>query len=194
MGEVNVENFWTNKEEVKGTGQNAVVVAMMDVSGSMGDYEKHFARSFLGAMTKFLCTCYKKVEVVFLTHHIEAKEVGENEFFASGESRGTRCSSVYALALDIVQTRYNPSKYNIYAFHFSDGDNLPSDNQKCQELLGELIAICNLVGYGEISNTYYRSGKLMDFFKPFVNSKNFIPMTIRDTNDTHRILKRLFSE
>lgn len=187
-------NFRISKGETKETDQNAVIIAMMDVSSSMDTYEKYFARSFLEEITKLLCVCYKNVEVVFLTHYIEAKEVGEKEFFTKGESGGTRCSSVYALALDIIHTRYSPSKYNIYAFHFSDGDNLPSDNRKCQELLGELIATCNLVGYGEIVNAYYRSGKLMDLFKPFANNKNFILMSIRGTRDTYQVLKIFSAE
>ena len=183
-------NTW---EDTKDITQNAVVFAMMDVSGSMGTYEKYFARSFFFWMTRFLRRCYEKVEIVFLAHHIEAKEVGEKEFFTKGESGGTKCSAVYALALDIIQTRYKPYEYNIYAFHFSDGDNLPSDSLRCQELLGELIGKCNLVGYGEISNSYYRAGRLIELFKPLDNNKNFIPMTIKDMADIYQALKKFFS-
>ena len=180
-------------EETKDITQSAVVIAMMDVSGSMGIHEKYFARSFFFWMTRFLRTCYRKVEIVFLAHHMEAKEVEEKEFFTKGESGGTKCSAVYALAMDIIRTRYKPSEYNIYAFHFSDGDNLPSDDARCQELLEELIGVCNLVGYGEISNPYYRTGKLMGLFKLLGNNKNFIPITIKDTEDIYQALKKFFS-
>ncbi|WP_028307709.1 sporulation protein YhbH [Desulfitibacter alkalitolerans] len=184
-------NTW---EKVKETTRGAVVIAMMDVSGSMGTYEKYFARSFFFWMTRFLRTCYKKVEIVFLAHHTEAKEVEEKEFFTKGESGGTKCSAVYDLALDIISTRYKPSEYNIYAFHFSDGDNLPSDNPRCQELMTELIGICNLVGYGEITNPYYRTGTLMELFKPLGNNKNFIPVTIRNREDVYLALRKFFQD
>lgn len=182
---------WEQNEEIF---HGAVVFAMMDVSGSMGTYEKHFARSFFFWMTRFLRLYYKKVEIVFLAHHTEAKIVEENEFFTKGESGGTKCSSVYALALDLIGNKYKPSEYNIYAFHFSDGDNLPSDNGQCHELMEALIKTCNLVGYGEIVNPYYRTGTLMDLFKSFFDNKKFVPVSIKDKADVHLALKKFFSE
>ncbi len=104
---------------------NAVVIAMMDVSGSMGEFEKYISRSFYFWMVRFLRTKYNNVQIVFITHHTEAKEVTEEEFFNKGESGGTRVSSAYELALQIINERYNPEDWNIYPFHFSDGDNCP---------------------------------------------------------------------
>ena len=78
---------------------NAVVIAMMDVSGSMGEFEKYIARSFYFWMVRFLRTKYKNVKIVFISHHTEAKEVTEEEFFNHGESGGTQVSSAYELAL-----------------------------------------------------------------------------------------------
>ena len=80
---------------------------MMDVSGSMGEFEKYIARSFYFWMVRFLRTKYNNVEIVFITHHTEAKEVDEEEFFNHGESGGTKVSSAYQLALDIINERYH---------------------------------------------------------------------------------------
>src|SRR6266566_3561517 len=76
---------------------NAVVMAMMDVSGSMGEFEKYIARSFYFWMVRFLRTKYNNVQIVFISHHTEAKEVTEEEFFHKGESGGTQVSSAYEL-------------------------------------------------------------------------------------------------
>lgn len=136
---------------------NAVVIAMMDTSGSMGIFEKYIARSFFFWMTRFLRTRYEKVEIVFIAHHTEAKEVTEDHFFRKGESGGTICSSAYRKALGIIDKRYPPHRYNLYPFHFSDGDNLTSDNQRCVTLVKELMKRCNLFGYTEV-NQFNNSG------------------------------------
>src|ERR687890_2151449 len=137
-------------EEENRYESNAVVLALMDVSGSMGEFKKYIARSFFFWMVRFLRTKYDNVEIVFISHHTEAREVSEEQFFTQGESGGTVVSSAYQLALDIINTRYRPSDWNIYPFHFSDGDNYYSDNEEAVRLADELIKTCNLFGYGEI--------------------------------------------
>ncbi|WP_120191067.1 sporulation protein YhbH [Ammoniphilus oxalaticus] len=138
-------------DEITKPESSALVIAMMDTSGSMGVFEKYIARSFFFWMTRFLRTKYEKVEIVFIAHHTEAKEVTEEHFFSRGESGGTICSSAYRKALEIIDTRYPPSQYNIYPFHFSDGDNLTSDNERCTRLVKELMERSNMFGYGEVN-------------------------------------------
>ena len=82
-------------------------------------------------MTRFLRTKYETVEIEFIAHHTEAKVVTEEEFFSKGESGGTICSSAYLKALELIEEKYNPARYNIYPFHFSDGENMTTDNEKC---------------------------------------------------------------
>lgn len=171
---------------------SAVILAMMDTSGSMGAFEKYIARSFYFWMVRFLRTKYKNVKIVFLAHHVEAKETTEEEFFTKGASGGTRCSSVYKLALDLIEKRYNPQDYNIYAFHFSDGDNLASDNDQCVKLINQLLDCCNLVGYGEIEGPYYYTSTLRSAFKKVENSK-FTTVTVKDKTGVYPALKKFFS-
>ncbi|GAW91262.1 sporulation protein YhbH [Calderihabitans maritimus] len=172
---------------------NAVVLAMMDTSGSMGTYEKYMARSFFFWMVRFLRTKYKQVEIVFLAHHTQAKEVTEEEFFTKGESGGTKCSSVYELALNIIHDRYPPQDYNLYPFHFSDGDNLPSDNERCITLVRKLLTLCNLFGYCEIVNPYYRSSTLMSVYKRIEDPK-FVKVTVKEKSDVYTALRIFFSD
>lgn len=179
-------------EEVVKPHSNAVVLALMDTSGSMGSFEKYVARSFFFWMTKFLRRKYEHVEIVFIAHHTEAKEVTEEEFFTRGESGGTICSSAYQKALDIIDSRYPTLNWNIYPFHFSDGDNLTSDNEKCVKLIEQLMQRANLFGYGEV-NQYNRSSTLMSAYK-HISNKKFLYSIIREKSEVYKALKTFFAE
>jgi len=185
-------------EEVMRFESNAVVIAMIDVSGSMGEFKKYVARSFYFWMVRFLRTKYDNVDIVFISHHTEAKEVSEEQFFTQGESGGTVVSSAYQLALDIIRLRYKPAEWNIYPFHFSDGDNYYSDNEEAVRLADELIGACNLFGYGEIgeegSASYRRSsGALLSIFNDRLKSKDrFVGVRIDDKQDVYPALKQFF--
>lgn len=173
---------------------NAVVLAMMDVSGSMGEFEKYIARSFYFWMVRFLRTKYNNVQIVFISHHTEAKEVTEEEFFHKGESGGTQVSSAYELALQIIHERYRPEDWNIYPFHFSDGDNLPWDNDRCVQLVHKLMEQCNIFGYGEIREGHYRSPSTLMSAYNKINDKKFISVTISDKKEVYPALRKFFAQ
>jgi sporulation protein YhbH len=173
---------------------NAVVIAMMDVSGSMGEFEKYIARSFYFWMVRFLRTKYNNVHIVFISHHTEAREVTEEEFFHKGESGGTQVSSAYELALQIIKERYNPHDWNIYPFHFSDGDNLPWDNDRCVQLVLQLMQLCNIFGYGEIREGHYRSPSTLMSAYSKINDKKFVAVTISDKKEVYPALRKFFAQ
>ncbi len=179
-------------EEIVKPHNNAVILAMMDTSGSMGSFEKYCARSFFFWMSRFLRKQYEKVEIVFIAHHTEAKEVTEEEFFTRGESGGTICSSAYVKALEIIDARYPPSQYNIYPFHFSDGDNLTSDNERCVRLIQEMLKKSNIFGYGEV-NQYNRSSTLMSAYK-HLEHQQFLYYVIKEKAEIYSALKTFFKK
>ncbi len=163
---------------------NAVVICVMDTSGSMDTMKKYLARSFFFLLYQFICTKYRNVEIVFVAHHTEAHEVTEEDFFHKGESGGTFISSGYVKALDIIQERYHPSLWNIYAFHCSDGDNFDSDNPTALKAAKELADVCNLFGYGEIKplgSRYYESSMLNIFRR--LDADNFQTVLIERKED-----------
>ncbi|GIX47424.1 MAG: hypothetical protein KatS3mg131_1635 [Candidatus Tectimicrobiota bacterium] len=123
---------WDTFEEVHA---NAAVYMLMDCSGSMTTSKKYVAKSFFFWMVRFLRLKYRQVETVFIAHDVEAQVLSEQDFFALSSSGGTRCSSAYRLALDYMRQHHPADKWNVYLFHFSDGDNLPSDNPVCKELV-----------------------------------------------------------
>lgn len=170
----------------------AVVMAMMDTSGSMGTFEKYVARSFFFWMVRFLRTRYENVEIVFLAHDTQAREVTEEQFFRKGESGGTRCSSVYELALQIIGQRYAPSDYNLYPFHFSDGDNFPSDNERSLQLMRELVAASAAAGYAEIVGRRPQSDGSLGSVLQQIEDERFVTAVIRDKHDVYSVLRRFF--
>ncbi|MFZ7824831.1 sporulation protein YhbH [Priestia sp. 40] len=178
--------FKTWNEVIKPESK-AVVLAMMDTSGSMGIWEKYMARSFFFWMTRFLRTKYETVEIEFIAHHTEAKVVSEEDFFSKGESGGTICSSAYRKALELINQKYDPSRYNIYPFHFSDGDNLTSDNARCVKLVNELMKVSNMFGYGEV-NQYNRHSTLMSAYKN-IQDESFRHFILKQKSDVFHAMK-----
>jgi len=133
------------------------------------------------------------VQIVFISHHTEAKEVTEEEFFHKGESGGTQVSSAYELALQIIKERYKPDDWNIYPFHFSDGDNLPWDNDRCVQLVNKLMEQCNIFGYGEIREGHYRSPSTLMSAYNKINDKKFTAVTISDKKEVYPALRKFFA-
>jgi len=147
---------------------NAVILAMMDVSGSMGTMKKYLARSFFFWLVEFLRQIYSHVQIRFIAHTTEAKLVDEHEFFHKGESGGTCCYSAYDLAIDLIETEYNPGRWNIYPFHFSDGEDFePGKTAASAKRLLQLGV--SMLGYGEIQADPYSNSQLMDLFAKELN-------------------------
>jgi sporulation protein YhbH len=186
-----------NYEIVTEPQRNAVVFAMRDVSGSMGEFEAYICRSFYFWMLQFLKTKYTNTEIVFITCHTDAKEVDEHQFFSVGDSGGTRMSSAYSLALDIISKRYNPREWNIYPFLFSDGYNW--GDQECVDLVKRMVTMCNLIGYGEIGTDGWQSsfgfaplGQAYE--EAFDKDPNVVLVKINDKEDVWPALKKFFSK
>ncbi len=186
--------YYRIKEDNK-RDYNAVVICIMDVSGSMDQTKKYLARSFYFLLYQFLRLKYANVDVVFIAHTTVAKEVNEKEFFHRGESGGTYISSGYDKALEIISERYSPANWNIYAFHCSDGDNWSEDNKKTIDSANKLCEVCNLFGYGEIVPGYYNAGStIKSELQSKIHSKNFAAITINKKEDVFPALKKLLEK
>lgn len=166
MGEFNPDNpivipnredmryrSWSVDEEPQ---HNAVVIYMMDVSGSMGELQKELVRIESFWINAWLKSQYKGIETRYIIHDASAREVDEHTFFHTRESGGTMISSAYELAARLIEEDYPPSAWNIYPFHFSDGDNWSGeDTERCFQLLEErLIPASNQFSYGQVESPY----------------------------------------
>lgn len=179
---------WIEERQQAGS---AVVIAMRDVSGSMGDFKKRMTRAFFFWMLRFLRTRYRQVDVVFIVHHTQARVVDEDTFFQLGESGGTKVSSAYELCRTVMLSQYSAGQWNVYPFHFSDGDNWSdADNRRTVELLEELLPSVNLFGYAEIREGGYAS-TLMTAFNQ-VQHPRFRAVAIAEAPDVLRALRRFF--
>ena len=128
----------------------AVIFFVMDVSGSMTKSKKFLARSFFFLLYQFLNHKYSSVDVVFISHTTDAKEVNEEQFFTRATGGGTMASSGLEKVKEIIDKRYHPNNWNIYTFYCGDGENWPSDNDKTIDLIKELKDINQMMCYTEI--------------------------------------------
>ncbi|PIE18003.1 MAG: hypothetical protein CSA65_06870 [Proteobacteria bacterium] len=134
----------------------AVIIYMMDVSGSMGDEQKETVRIESFWLDTWLRSQYDGLASRYLIHDATAKEVDRDTFFRTRESGGTMISSVYKLCAKLIEDEYNPQEWNIYPFHFSDGDNWSVDDTAlCIRVLREqVIPAANVFCYGQVESPY----------------------------------------
>ena len=152
---------------------NAVIIYMMDVSGSMGDEQKEIVRTEAFWIDTWLRSQYKGIETRYIIHDATAREVDEQTFFKTRESGGTLISSAYKLCEKMIQTDYAPSDWNIYPFHFSDGDNWSGeDTRLCLEIVEKnLLPVCNVFCYGQVESRY-GSGQFYKDLKEYFGSEH----------------------
>jgi uncharacterized sporulation protein YeaH/YhbH (DUF444 family) len=144
---------WT---EVKKPQSNALIVYMMDVSGSMGDEQKELVRLEAFWIDTWLRRNYEGVESRYIVHDVTAQEVDRKTFFSVREDGGTRISSAYQKCQEMLEQHYDPGDWNIYLFHFSDGDNSSeSDNRTCVQVIEKgLLPRINMFGYCQVASPY----------------------------------------
>ncbi|MBX7393574.1 sporulation protein YhbH [Clostridium chauvoei] len=167
---------------------NAVMIFIMDVSGSMDSTKKYLARSFFFVLSRFIKRKYNNIAFEFISHTTVAKLVNEYEFFHKAESGGTYISSGLNVALDLIKEKYSPDMWNIYPIYASDGDNWSEDNERAIKSVKELCEVSNMFGYAELlpstysTTMYYRFNKEIQF-------KNFQVVIVKEKKDLWEALK-----
>ena len=186
-------NHW--KKQPQPTTQ-AVMFCIMDVSGSMGEWEKEMAKRFFMLLYLFLTRSYERVDLVFIRHHHQAKEVEEEEFFHSRETGGTLVSPALEMMCDIVDKRYDVNSWNVYACQASDGDNWPDDTEAAKDILEtRLLRMVQYYAYVEIDQYDGRESDLWDTYDEVKsNNENFDMTIIHDAADIYPVFRRLFEK
>jgi sporulation protein YhbH len=161
---------------------NAVIIYMMDVSGSMGDEQKEIVRIESFWIDAWLSRQYKGIETRFIIHDAVAREVDRDTFFRTRESGGTMISSAYKLCTDIIEADYPASEWNIYPFHFSDGDNWSVDDTlACVQLLKtKLLPVSNMFCYGQVESPYGSGQFIKDLREHLKSDDRIVTSEIRD--------------
>ncbi|MDO6499613.1 YeaH/YhbH family protein [Photobacterium sanguinicancri] len=172
----------------------AVMFCLMDVSGSMDQATKDIAKRFYILLYLFLNRTYKNVDVVFIRHHTQAKEVDEHEFFYSQETGGTIVSSALRMMDDIIKKRYPPGEWNVYAAQASDGDNWADDSPGCRQLLKEsILPVTRYYSYIEITRRAHQT--LWREYETLQGSHaNFAMQNIRTVDDIFPVFRELFKK
>jgi len=168
---------------------NAVVIYMMDVSGSMGDESKELVRLISFWIDTWLTSQYKGVERRFIVHDAAAREVDPETFFHTRESGGTRISSAYELCLKLMRESFPPADYNIYPFHFTDGDNFSDDDERALQLLVEIVAKANVFCYGQVQGGYGAGSFLKLLQERVENEEKVLTATIQSRDNIYDALK-----
>ncbi|MDX1429545.1 MAG: DUF444 family protein [Rhodothermales bacterium] len=142
---------------------NAAIIYMMDVSGSMGNEQKEIVRIESFWIDTWIRAHYDGIVTRYIVHDAVAHEVDRETFYTTRESGGTRISSAYEMAAGMIDSDYPPEEWNVYCFHFSDGDNWGGgDDEKCFNLLQErILPKVNLFGYGQVESRY-GSGQFLE--------------------------------
>lgn len=183
---------YTNRIRIPKPMNQAVMFCLMDVSGSMDQERKDIAKRFFILLYLFLQRAYEKIEVVFIRHHTQASEVGEEEFFHSRESGGTVVSSALNKMLEVIEQRYPAAQWNIYGAQASDGDNWDDDSPLCRDVLAtRILPLCQYYAYVEITagaeqSLWREYEKLRAWYRHFALQK------IATSADIYPVFRELF--
>lgn len=172
---------------------NAVLIFIMDVSGSMDVAKKYLARSFFFVLSKFIRRKYNNVAFEFVSHTTTAKRVNEYEFFHKAESGGTYISSGLNLSLELIKEKYPQDSWNIYPFYASDGDNWSEDNERAMKAINDLCDISNMVSYAELLPSTYSTTMYYRFEKQ-IKRDNFISVLVKEKKDLWEAIKFILSK
>ncbi len=160
---------------------NAVIIYMMDVSGSMGDEQKEIVRIESFWLDTWLRSQYQGIEARYIIHDAMAKEVDRDTFFRTRESGGTMISSAFKLCAKMIEDEYPPSEWNIYPFHFSDGDNWSVDDTvTCIDLMkNQILPAVNLFCYGQVESPYGSGQFIKDLQEHFGEDERVVTSEIK---------------
>ena len=192
-----------NKKNVPST--TAVMLCLMDVSGSMDEHKKEMAKRFFMLLYLFLQKKYEHVIIEFIRHHTQAERVDEQTFFYDQLTGGTKVSSALALAHEVITQDYNPNLYNVYVCQASDGDNFDSDNQTCRDLLiDKLLPLVQYMAYVEISDPrdlteypllQYSQTRLYQTYEKVAEGNPKLNITrVWEAADIYKVFRELFEK
>lgn len=155
---INCDFRYRQYTEIKIPSSNAVIFFARDWSGSMDKARCDVVSDMAWWMDCFIRRYYKRVERVYIGHDTIAEECSEDKFYKYRMGGGTNCSSAMKLITSMFEHRFNPIKWNIYVFYFTDGDNWSEDNVQFVKLMKDHFtpAVTNLVGITQIMPWRYQ--------------------------------------
>ena len=149
---INSDKRYRQYNEIKVPSSNAVIIFARDGSASMDQYKCDIVSDMSWWIDTWIRNFYQKVERVYVWHDTVAKEVDEKKFYKHRYGGGTTCSSALKFISKMFESRFNPAKWNIYLFYFTDGENWDNDNHNFIKILQEEFnsKVVNMVGITQI--------------------------------------------
>ncbi len=183
-------------KEVKVPQSNALIVFMMDVSGSMGEEQKELVRLESFWIDTWLRKNYDGIETRYIVHDVQAKEVDKHTFYHLREDGGTKISSAYNAAKNLIDVHYDPNDWNIYLFHFSDGDNSSeADSRECVKLIREhLLPASNLFGYCQVASAYGSGNFINVLHEHLKGEEKVLTSRVNTKDDIYDSIKAFFGK
>lgn len=146
-----IDRRFRTLQPVPAPATRAVMLCLMDVSGSMDEHKKDLAKRFFALLYLFLERKYNSVDIVCIRHTETAQEVDEKTFFHDQQSGGTRVMPALELARKVIETRFAGPDWNVYVAQASDGDCGEDDAQHCAAYLqAELMPRVRYFAYIDI--------------------------------------------
>lgn len=173
---------------------SAVIIYIMDVSGSMGRAQKEMARTMCFWINVWIRSQYKNLETRYIIHDATAEEVDEERFFSTQVSGGTLISSGYNKAKEIIEKEYTNS--NIYVFQISDGDNwAEKDSLDCIGMINDFFKkYVNLFCYAQV-RSLGGSGDYMKYItNNFFDDEQLSYYEMNSRGDILRAIKKFLGE
>ncbi|RMF85230.1 MAG: DUF444 family protein, partial [Planctomycetota bacterium] len=190
------DRVYRSWKPVKKPDSNAVIVYMMDVSGSMGHEQKELVRLEAFWIDAWLRRNYDGIESRYIVHDVQATEVDRETFFHIREDGGTKISSAFRACREVLERHYPAEEWNTYLFHFSDGDNSSeSDSRECCKMLREeLLPRVNQFGYCQVASAY-GSGNFINVLREQLSDvENMVTTRVNTKDDIYDSIKEFFTQ
>lgn len=149
---INSDKRYRQFKEIQIPSSNAVIFFARDGSASMDQTKCDIVSDMSWWIECWIRKFYKKVERVYVWHDTAATEVDEKKFYKYRYGGGTTCSTALKLISGMFENRFNPTKWNMYLFYFTDGENWDNDNSVfCKTLENEFSpSVVNMSGVVQI--------------------------------------------
>lgn len=184
-----------NKGEI-----NAVVIAMMDVSASMGEERLRIAKAAARLQYLFLKTKYPEVDFVCIAHANQTKTFEKDSVddfwkIAGGLGGGTDAISALKEANNLVKMRFKPEEYDIFGLYLGDGeDNAYKDSETVKEAQ-EFFSSAVQLGFAEITSLAANDSVLRERFRKAAGKNNadkYVPLRVVDKEHAIDVLRALY--
>src|SRR5882672_1494043 len=191
-----IDRRFRARQPIPAPATRAVMLCLMDVSGSMDERKKDLAKRFFSLLYLFLSRKYGAVEVVFIRHTEQAEEVDEQRFFNDPLTGGTLVRPALELAQRVIDTRYGGPDWNVYVAQASDGDCTSEDGRLSAEFVKDvMLPKVRYFAYVDIPSSSGWFNRPSDLWQSYdaIEDPGFARRSVRGRSDIWPVFRELFT-